>query len=247
MAVTTIISLVLLGIVVICAWQGFKKGIIMGIVGILVIILALYGARLLSDTFSYEVIPVLRPFVSGVMDTRVEETAYGVFGYEADENGDFNVPQSLTDMIAAMPEARAEICRWAYSDLGIYDTMARRMADEAVEYMDQNGTSLPAAVTYVLCRTVSWYGGFFLAFLLLFIAMTVVVNLPNLSFRIPFVGIINDLGGLGIGIYTGLLYCSLLVWVLQFMGLLLPQAALEASSSAAWLLERDLLSAFITL
>ena len=67
MALTTIINLVLIGIIVIFAWKGFKKGIIMGIIEVLVIILSLYGAQLLSDTFSYEVIPVLKPFVSNMM------------------------------------------------------------------------------------------------------------------------------------------------------------------------------------
>ena len=192
MALTTIINLVLMGIVVICAWQGFKKGIIMGIIGILVIILSLYGAQLLSDTFSYEVIPVLKPFVSGVMDARIEDTAFGVMGFEADENGDYNVSQSLTDMIASMPEAREEICRWAYKDLGIYDAMADDMAKKAVDAMDQSGVSISDAIINILCQSLTWYGGFLLAFILLFTVLTVIVNLPNLSFRLPYVGILNE-------------------------------------------------------
>ena len=246
MAVTTIINLVLLGIVVICAWQGYKKGIIMGIIGILVIILSLYGAQLLSDTFSYEVIPVLKPFVTGVMDTRIENTAYGVLGYEPDENGNYDVPMSLTDMIEGLPESREEICRWTYKDLGIYDTAAEDMAKTAVDYMDQNNVSLNAAITNTLCQSISWYGGFIIAFILLFTVLTVVVNLPNLSFKIPYVGILNDLGGLAIGIYTGLLFCSLLVWLLQFSGLVLPQATMMESKAAVWFMERDLLSAFFS-
>ena len=246
MAVTTIINLVLMGIVVICAWQGYKKGIIMGIIGILVIILSLYGAQLLSDTFSYEVIPVLKPFVTGVMDTRIENTAYGVLGYEPDENGNYDVPMSLTDMIEGLPESREEICRWTYKDLGIYDTAAEDMAKTAVDYMDQNNVSLNAAITNTLCQSISWYGGFIIAFILLFTVLTVVVNLPNLSFKIPYVGILNDLGGLAIGIYTGLLFCSLLVWLLQFSGLVLPQATMMESKAAVWFMERDLLSAFFS-
>ena len=247
MALTTIINIVLLGIVVICAWLGFKKGIIMGIIGILVIILSLYGAQLLSDTFSYEVIPVMKPFVSGVMDTRIEDTAFSVLGYEPDENGNYNVTQSLDDMIASMPEARLEICRWAYKDLGLYDGIADEMARKAVDAMDQNeGISLSTAISNTLCQSISWYGGFIIAFILIFTVLTVVVNIPNLSFRIPYVGIINDLGGLAIGVYVGLLFGSLLVWLLQFTGIVLPQATLQQSGIAAWFMERGLLSAFIT-
>ena len=247
MALTTIINIVLIGIVVICAWLGFKKGIIMGIIGILVIILSLYGAQLLSDTFSYEVIPVMKPFVSGVMDTRVEDTAFSVLGYEADENGNYNVSQSLDDLIAAMPEARKEICRWSYKDLGLYDAIADDMAQKAVDAMDENeGVSIGAAISNVLCQSISWYGGFIIAFILIFTVLTVIVNIPNLSFRIPYVGILNDLGGLAIGIYVGLLFASLLVWVLQFTGIVLPQDTLQQSKVVVWFMEKNFLSTLIS-
>ena len=246
MALTTIINLVLLGIIVVCAWLGFKKGIIMGIIGILVIILSLYGAQLLSDTFSYEVIPVMKPFVSGVMDTRVEDTAFTVLGYEADEKGNYNVSQSLDDLIAAMPEARKEICRWSYKDLGLYDAIADDMAQKAVDYMDENeNVTIESAISNILCQSISWYGGFIIAFILIFTVLTVIINIPNLSFRIPYVGILNDLGGLAIGIYVGMLFCSLLVWLLQFTGIVLPQDTIQQSGVAAWFMEKDLLSTFI--
>ena len=246
MALTTIINLVLIGILVICAWQGYKKGIIMGIIEILVIILSLYGAQLLSDTFSYEIIPVMKPFVGGVMDTRIDDTAFGVLGFEPDENGDYHVDQSLSDMIEAMPESRREICRWAYKGLGLYDAIADSMADKAVGYMDTNGADINSAITNILCQSISWYGGFILAFILLFTVLIVIVNIPNLSFKLPYVGILNDIGGLAIGVYTGLLFCSLLVWVLQFVGLLLPEDTLKNAGVAVWILEKDLLSGFIT-
>ncbi|MGM9615020.1 MAG: CvpA family protein [Oscillospiraceae bacterium] len=247
MALTTIINLILVGIIIVCAWQGFKKGIIMGIIGVLVIILSLYGAQLLSDTFSYEIIPVLKPFVGGVMDTRIEDTAYSVLGYEPDENGDYHVTESLADILEQMPESRKEICRWAYRDLGIYDDVAEDMAQKAVDYADENGASLSSAITAILCQSISWYGGFLLAFILVFAALTVLVNLPNLSFHLPYIGLLNNLVGLGIGIFTGFLFCSIIVWVLQFTGLVLPQDTIQNAGVAAWFLDRNLLASYITL
>ena len=246
MALTTIINLVLIGILVICAWQGFKKGIIMGIIGVLVIILSLYGAQLLSDTFSYEVIPVMKPFISGVMDTRVEETSYQVLGYEPDENGEYSVPLSLNDLIENQPESRLEICRWTFKDLGMYDELADNLAQKAVDYCDQNHDTLTSSVTNVLCQSVAWYGGFLLAFILIFTVLTVIVNLPNLSFKIPYVGIINDLGGLAIGLFTGAMFCSILVWLLQFSGLLLPEDTLRSVGLAQFIIDQNLLANFIT-
>lgn len=246
MALTTIIMLVLLAILVACAWQGFKKGIIMGIIQVLVIILSLYGAQLLSDTFSYEVIPVIKPFVSGYMESQVEETAYEIMGYEPDENGNYNVPMSLSDLMADKPETRIEVCRWVYRNLGIYDAMSDTMAEKADLYAEQNNTSVTSAAVTILCQSITWFGGFILAFIILYAVMTVLVNIPNLSFRLPYVGILNDLGGLGIGLFVGFLFCSILVWVLQFTGLLLPEDTLRSVGLANFFLDKNMLANYIT-
>ena len=61
MAMKAVIDLVLLGILIVCVWSGYKKGIIMGIGGILCIIVAVYGANLLANSFSYELRPNIEP------------------------------------------------------------------------------------------------------------------------------------------------------------------------------------------
>lgn len=243
--ITLIMSILLIGIVVICAWQGFKKGIIMGIVEILVILLSVFGAQLLSEAYAYEVIPALKPFVSGYMESRVEDQAYTLLGYEADENGDYNVTYSLNDLLDVNTEIIHSVYRQSYTSLGISDAAAEKMATKADSYREENGCSVVDAAVYVMCQTVTWVLGFALAFLLLFIAMTVIVNLPNLSLRIPFVGLVNDLGGLGLGIVTGFLFCSLILWFCQYLGLVLPEDTLRSSNAAAYFMDMNLISQFI--
>ena len=53
-----IIDFVLVAIILICGWCGYKKGLIMGIGGIIAIILSLLAANLLAKSFSYELVPV---------------------------------------------------------------------------------------------------------------------------------------------------------------------------------------------
>ena len=245
MALTAIINLVLAATIIICAWQGFKKGIIMGIIEVLVIILSLYGAQLLSDTFSYEIIPVLNPFVSGFMDSRVDDTAYAALGYEPDMEGEYHVEYSLTDLLDGQSDVTKDICLQVYTELGIYHDVAEAMADKAATYAEQNSSSISSAAVNILCQSITWYGGFFLFFLLVFAALTVLVNIPNLSFRIPYVGIVNDIGGLGIGLFTGFLLCAVLVWALQFTGLVIPEESLQGHGLAGFFLSRDMLANYI--
>ena len=88
--------------------------------------------------------------------------------------------------------------------------------------------------------------GFLLAFFILFSAMTVIVNIPNLSFRIPYVGIINDIGGAAIGVAVGFIFCAILVWLAQFAGLLLSEQTLRSTGVAAYFLDQNFLGDYIT-
>ncbi len=246
--VYSIINIVLLAILVICAWQGYKKGIIMGIIQVLVIILSLYGAQVLSDTYSYEVIPVLKPFVSGYMETLVEENTYQAFGYEPDEQtGQYDAPYSTTDLLNSSPDMRQTVAQRTYQSLGLYDGMAQTLADRTIAYAQENNASLTSSVVTIACQSVTWYAGFLLAFIILFAILTVIVNLPNLSFKIPYIGIVNDLGGLAIGLFVGAMFCSVIVWVFQFAGLVLPEESIRATGLAGFFLDKNLLASYITL
>lgn len=246
MALATIINLILVVIIIVCAWQGFKKGIIMGIVGVLVIILSLYGGQLLSDTFSYEVIPVLKPFISGYMENEVENTTYELLGYEMDENENYVVDYSLSDLLEQNPGIEETVAVQTYKSLGFYDAIAEDLGARAVEYMDENDATISSSVITILCQAVTWYGGFLLFFIIIYALLTVLVNIPNLSFRLPYVGIVNDVVGLGIGIFTGLLLCAIIVWALQFAGLLIPEETLRTAKVASYLLDKNMLSNYIT-
>ena len=48
-------------IILVCAWRGYKNGIIRGICGILAIIVSLYGANLIATAYSDEFTGMAKP------------------------------------------------------------------------------------------------------------------------------------------------------------------------------------------
>ena len=52
-----VIDIILLIIIALCTWNGYKRGLVGGIAGILAIVVALFGGSILSSAYSQEVVP----------------------------------------------------------------------------------------------------------------------------------------------------------------------------------------------
>ena len=70
-----VIDIILLIIIALCTWNGYKRGLVGGIAGILAIVVALFGSSLLSSAYSHEVVPALEPFIDGYVDSQANRDA----------------------------------------------------------------------------------------------------------------------------------------------------------------------------
>ena len=227
-----ILDIVLLLIVALCTWSGYRKGLIGGIAGILVVVIALFGGSLLSSAYSREVVPVLEPFVDGYIDsqnTRDDILEKLNNGYETD--------LSLEDFLARDSSLRYKYAEECMKTVGIYQDRAEEMAVKAVENADRNGVSMTDAVVSVLCDTASFVGGLTVGFLLILILLVAIGNIGNLSFRLPNLELLDEIGGAVLGFVKGFLYCVLLCWLLSFLGLIIGRETIEDSALAQFFLQ----------
>ena len=226
-----ILDIVLLLIVALCTWSGYRKGLIGGIAGILVVVIALFGGSLLSSAYSREVVPVLEPFVDGYIDSQntrddiLEKLNYGYSDL------------SLEDVLARDSSLRYKYAEECMKTVGIYQDRAEEMAVKAVETADRNGVSMTDAVVSVLCDTASFVGGLTVAFLLILILLVAIGNIGNLSFRLPNLELLDEIGGAVLGFVKGFLYCVLLCWLLSFLGLIIGRDTIEDSALAQFFLQ----------
>ena len=234
---------VLLFILAFCTWNGYKKGLVMCIGTILTIIISLYIGDLLGDTFSTEVQPALRPFVSGYMNGTegiITENANELLGSSA-------AGLSIDDALAQNPDTRRELCVKSYEKVGISSSAAEEMADEAIALSEESGSSLANSIVDVMSRNLSYALIFILFFLLSVIIFTVVANLFNLSFTIPGREKLNRIGGAVAGAVTGMLICMTIAWVLRFCGAFLHEEDMRRTLLTALFLKLNLLSAVLTI
>ena len=241
MAIKAIIDLVLLGILIVCVWSGYKKGIIMGVGGILCIIVAVYGGNLLANSFSFDVVPALKPFANGYTETMLNGSDSAVMKRMGWDGSSY----SPEDLVAMYPDRELEFCSACYQVLGIDPATSDRMAEKAVVYARESGSPIRAAVGQILCETVSYAGCFLIAFLLIIIILTVIGNLPNLSFKLPRLDLVNDIVGALLGAVTGLMFCAVLVWALKFTGMLIGSDTLASTRIGGWLLQKNFLLKYL--
>lgn len=236
-----IINLIMFAIILLCVRNGYKRGLVLGIGSLIVFVISLYVADLLSDTYSNEVNDALRPFASGYMETNINQKVRDEFGIAGSSTGSL----SVVDYLSANPDQAVSFCRRTYEHMGIYPSTAQIMADKAVNYANDNSRAITDAMVEILCSTLSYAGGFLLFFILILIFLTVLVNLPNLTFKIPGGDMLNDFGGMATGLIQGVCFCSLLALILKFTGVLIPQSTLDNSFLCSFLMKINLLSPFV--
>ena len=231
-----IIDIVLLLIIALCTWSGYRRGLVGGVAGILAIIIALFGGSMLSSAYAGEVIPALEPFVSGYVDSQqTREDVLETLGY-----GDSD--KSLADILAEDPSLRYDYAYECMGVVGFSDRRAEELANKAVRVADENGIGMTDAVVNVLCDTITYVGGLLLAFLLILIFLIAVANIGNLSFRLPNMENLDEIGGAVLGFVRGFLYCVLLSWLLSFFGLVIGKETLEDTTLARFFLSFEFIT-----
>ena len=219
----TVINIILIAIVALCTWHGFRKGLVGGIAGILAIVLALFGANLLSTAYSHQVTPVLHPFVDGFIDSQntrskiLERMGYG------------GSDLSLEDILAQDSSLKVDYAYECMRQVGFYEKHAETLADKAVKSANESGVTMTEAVIDTLGDTITYVGGLVLFFLLILILLIAIANIGNLSFRLPMHETADAVGGAVAGCLKGCLYCVLLCWLLGFLGLIIKDALSEAA------------------
>ncbi len=220
-----IIDLILIAIVAFCAWNGYRKGFIMGISGILALIIAFYGAQIVADTYSQEFNNMLKPFVSGIVDAAVADVQVGEeSGYDSEDV--YNVTYD------------------AMGNLGILKSAAQDIANEIAERVERTGQTMREEIVSVLCSKIAYILTSVVVFLLILIVFTVIANILNLAFKMPGLEFINETLGALFGFAKGAIIIVAIAWVMRYLGVLVGEDIVNKTVLLEWLMEHNLVTKF---
>ena len=208
-----VIDIILIIIIALCTWNGYKRGLVGGVAGILAIIVSLLGASIVSAAYAHEVVPAIEPFVDGYLDShRNRDAILERMGYGSSE-------LSLEDILEQDSSLRYDYAYESLTDLGLYSKRAEDLARKAVSIAEETGVTMTKAIVTVLCDTITSVGTMVIAFLLILILLVAVASVGNLSFRLPNLENLDEIGGAMLGFGEGFLFCILLCWLLSFLGI----------------------------
>ena len=231
-----IIDVVLLAIIALCTWSGYKRGLVGGIASILAIIIAVFGGTLLSSAYAGGVVPAMEPFVDGYVDAQknrdmiLENLGYG------------KSDLSLEDVLAEDPSLRYDYAHECMKLMGFHERRISELADRSIRLSEETGASMTDSVVAVLCDTISYVAGLCIAFMLILILLVTIANIFNLSLRLPNMETLDEVGGAVIGFVQGFVFCVFLSWLLSYFGIIIGKETLENTVLARFFLSFEFLT-----
>ena len=233
-----IIDLILLAVVLLSAYNGYKKGLINEIGAVLCLLVSLYAAMVIANTVSFEVVSAVKPFAGGFIETVIFDDVPQQLGYDVSE-------YSIGDIVANDHQKAFDVAKATFRCLGVYEPTAAELAQEVLDYQASNNMGLRLAIIDVTCNTVVFAAAVALFFMIILIFLTVLGNIPNISFRLPNMEEVDEIGGAIVGIMRGVFLGMLVVWVLKFMGLFIGEDTLSSTIIARLLEKIGIVSFFL--
>ena len=233
-----VIDLILLAVILLCAFNGYRKGILMEVGAVLCLLISLYGATVIANEVSMEVVAAVKPFAGGYIEGVIANDVPALLGYDLNE-------YSINDIVASEPQKAYDVAEATFLCMGIYEDTAAKLAETAQVYAAENGVALRSAIVDVTCNTGVYAAAVALFFLILLIFLTFLGNIPNLSFRLPNMEEMDEIGGAIVGVLRGALLGMLAVWVLKFMGLLIGEDTISSTILAKLFDKIGLISFFL--
>ena len=222
---TLLIDLTIVGVVVFCAWRGYRNGFIRGVFGVVTLVASLFFASVAATAYSEEFTGMLMPFVGGVVDTALSEIAADNAGYESVQHED-----QSEDFKAAYTALRR---------IGLPVPAAIRVAELAVELDSKE--SLADKIADRLSSILAYVALFGIAFVLVAIVFAVIGNLIGFVFSLPGLRLLDVIAGVIFGFAKGLLIVLALATVVRYFGLLALET-LEKTSVLNYLVNNNVIA-----
>jgi len=225
---SVILDIIALAIIVSSILYGWKKGLILTVAGVIITVLSILVSWGIATAFT--------PMVADVFETNLGPTINAAI--EAAAVGDDMLP----DMSAITDARFAAATQEAVSNLGFSGESDDMIVSAITRKVQETGASLRTATISTICRAVAFSGLLVFGFILVRGGLEFAAHFVSRMFRLPGLGLINSIGGMGAGLLHGIVLLFIFGWALQFAGVVISAEEVGQTTLVRHFTDTSLLS-----
>jgi len=230
-----LIDVLLVAIVVYCAWLGLKRGLVNSAFGIFSLIVAIFFGHLVGVVYGSEFSSMLKPFATGLVDNAV---ATVTSDYDNVESISLMEDEEETPPVVFLTESEKSdvysVSFAALRQLGICAESAEVMATEVAEEHTTVNQDMAIELTNQISNRVSYVLVVGVVFAIVAIIAAIIGNVLNLYFRMPKLEMVNKIAGCGLGAVKGIIIIMFIACFCRYFGIIIGQQTITDT----WLLEK---------
>lgn len=200
MAIPVIIDIIAAAILLGFVISGAKRGLFRALAGLVMILVALVGARVAAEKLTTPTVELMRP----VLEHRIE----------AKLDAALETPEESVQMPEEDTDADGLDARDLLALLGVGEERLDELVERVQENVRDTGVTILTAVAEAVAEPVLYSVIFLLAFLLLLVGLKLLARLLDLAMKLPVLHGANALGGGIVGALEGAAVLLLLTMLL---------------------------------
>lgn len=200
MAIPVIIDIIAAAILLGFVISGAKRGLFRALAGLVMILVALIGARVAAEKLTTPTVELMRP----VLEHRIE----------AKLDAALETPEESVQMPEEDTDADGLDARDLLALLGVGEERLDELVERVQENVRDTGVTILTAVAEAVAEPVLYSVIFLLAFLLLLVGLKLLARLLDLAMKLPVLHGANALGGGIVGALEGAAVLLLLTMLL---------------------------------
>lgn len=204
-------DLIILAILAFFAWRGAKKGLILTLFGLLTIVVAFLGARLVSTCFYQPVSNILEPAIyqAIVKVSPLPEQTDAAQAPTQPDGSEESAPQvNLSELLSLLEQEDLFQGFSAFLEQAVNNNTLGALTSASPTRL------LADYLSKLIARTAL----FALSFLLIQVLLFLLGHTLDLAFHLPILSTVNMAGGLVLGLLKAVLLVFCLVWLCQLAG-----------------------------
>lgn len=217
-------DLIIVAVLALFVWRGWKKGLLLSLCGLVVALLAFWGAGFLADTLDDPIAHAVEPKLTELITENLSDQ------FTAD-SPDADPIEDLREM--------GGLYAWAADLLG---QEREAMSSLLLDTVQGVARSAARAIATQVAHSVI----FAVSFIILFVVLTLLLHALDLVAKLPGLHFCNGLGGGLIGLAKGFVILLVVISCLRMFGKLIPQEAVDNTYVLKFFVRFDPVSMILT-